>query len=222
MHGAVKLPMTENQTERAHSRADVLEELASLLKAWAADGRSLDVAGFDELLEREVKNRSEEEALELDITEWTIDNYRYDPDIMVKWLAESLSRNLSEEGETLVAGSEVHQFTWKLCQALVGMSRESEDLDGSPLFDWALDVAQGLRSAPTRPGGDPFRNIVRDNVIAMGVDRIRSIGLRPATSSNLDGSAAHLVADRLGYSYDTVRRIWRLYKHQFPGTSTMP
>ena len=216
--------MTENQTEDANWRTDLLADLRSCVEAFGADGRNVDTAGFNELLEREVKNRAEKEVLILDMFAWTVAHSRYDRDVIAKEMASRLLRDGSED-EILVAGSERDPMAWKTCQALVGMLRESpfsEDLGESPLLDWALDVAQGRRSLPTRPGRDRTRNIVRDLAIAKCIDEIRKVGLRPATTRNGDGSAAHLVADRLCYSHHTVSGIWKRYQHHFPSTSAMP
>ncbi len=208
------LTVIKDQAERACWRVEVLDERRKAVESWGADGRSVDVARLDELLKREVKSPFEEEEWMLDVMEWTIVNYRYDPDIMARRMATLLLRDLSEEGERFVANSRVNPMAWRICQALVGMLRESErleDLNESPLHDWILDAAQGIRSEPTKRGRDPHENIVRNCAITFCVFQIREVGLRPATSSNLDGSACHLVANRLKCSYETVRGIWRRF-----------
>ena len=111
----------------------------------------------------------------------------------------------------MVLASETSPIAWKICRTLVAALRivAPGHLLGSPLRAWAFDVAQGTRIEPRQRGRDPFANIFRDAAIVKTVESIRDLGLRCATTSKPDGSACHLVADRLGYSYETIRGIWK-------------
>ena len=90
---------------------------------------------------------------------------------------------------------------------------------GSPLLDWAIDVADGtLPPPPPRTGRPPKGHpLFRDFVIAVIVDEIAAIGLRPASSSKrwkpscplaTAPSACHMVAAELHLSPGSVRNIW--------------
>jgi len=89
----------------------------------------------------------------------------------------------------------------------------------SPLLDWAVDVADGTLPPPPPyvgrpPKGHPY---FRDYVIAVIVDEIAAIDLRPATSSKQwkpssplasAPSASHMVAAVLHLSPHYVGNIW--------------
>ena len=81
-------------------------------------------------------------------------------------------------------------FEWRLMKAAIANLREDgpdamRGAVGSPLLEWALDVAEGKRTPPARPRGrDPWDNVVRDAVIANVVRRIHDeLGHRPLKTS---------------------------------------
>ena len=113
----------------------------------------------------------------------------------------------------LIELSEEDLFIWEMLQAVLAHQRRHrspESIDG-PLLDWALDIAQGKRAPPRRPGRQLMANAGRNGMIAGTVDKIRRMGNRPATSNKQEreSSACHLVADRVHLSYEAVRSIWQ-------------
>ncbi len=91
----------------------------------------------------------------------------------------------------------------------------------SPLGLWAMEAGLGIRSKPSMPGPDPWKNTMRDAAIEWTIREIVALGQRRATYPTQGGSACHMVAERFasrpkGYhgvrvprSYDGVRRIWQ-------------
>ena len=87
-----------------------------------------------------------------------------------------------------------------------------------PVFDWILDGFLEIRTRPTRRGRDPSTNLFRDSAIGATINEIRDLGIRPATSEKPGWSACHLVAKRVGLSYEAVRSIWLRQKVAGPNT----
>lgn len=89
----------------------------------------------------------------------------------------------------------------------------------SPLGEWAVEAGVGIRSKPSVPGPDPWKNLVRDVAIVVTIRRIVALGHRKATYPTDGGSACHLVAERfrsgpkdfgvrVPTSYERVCKIW--------------
>jgi len=119
--------------------------------------------------------------------------------------------------ETLMVASEVDPLFWKTCQHLVRLLRKIAPnlLAASPLWGWALDVAQGHRVEPKKRGR-PKNLLSFDLAIAVAVVNIADIGHRDASTSNPDRkSAARLVAERAGLSHRRVVNIWQRHKDDF-------
>ncbi|MDE2980870.1 MAG: hypothetical protein OXU74_06710 [Gemmatimonadota bacterium] len=116
--------------------------------------------------------------------------------------------------DTLVLASELDPMSWKICRELVRLLRGFAPtlLAASPLWDWALDVAQGTRVEP-RKWGRPKNLPAHDLAIAACVLNLRDIGHRSATDPNIPkGTAFDLVAKRLYRSPGAVRAIWRRHR----------
>ena len=182
----------------------------------------MDENRVDELrrrLEREPKSREEEEQRELDHMELMIATVSCNREEAAKRIARRFARLEPKTWKAWIAQSERDPVAWRVCQHLVGelLQDAPRDTDpapppvlaDSPLMHWALRVAQGLLTEPKPPGRDPIKNFFRNYVVASTVQGICDIGIRPATSNKPGWSACHLVADRLGLSYEAVRTIWR-------------
>ena len=113
-----------------------------------------------------------------------------------------------ESWQMWIDWSETELFSWMVCQELSFRFYKSDGIVPPPLLDWVCEVAVGLRRKPKRQGRPPD-NWARDITIAQLVSVIVSFGYRRATSSNEGGSACHLVADRLGLEYVSIRKIWK-------------
>ena len=154
-----------------------------------------------------------EGALSLDFAQTGIEN-------ILRFVAPLLDTN---DHSRFAEASKHRPLAWKIMQAAVahlrGQGRDAiRDAIGGPLAEWALDVAEGKLTRPlgeTR-GRHLKQNLVRDVVIAATVAAIRDLQYRPIKASTPDegGSICHIVADRSGYSYGTVYRVWKEYRSQ--------
>ena len=172
----------------------------------------MDEERLEELLAgRTLRNASDLEQLVLDCMEYIFHTRDYcDSDTVAQELALLDLGRPPNEWQDWVDLSHECPLAWRVCVALVETLRVEAPLllFFSPLRDWALDVAQGIRVEPRRPGRDPFANWIRNLVIVHFVAALRDLGSRPATSNIPGKSACHLVADRLGLSYQAVRNVW--------------
>jgi len=82
-----------------------------------------------------------------------------------------------------------------------------------PLNDWWLDATTGVRQRPKKGGKVSYRNHMRDLSIVTAVNGIRDVTDFPfefdERKSGEPRSACHVVAEKLGMRYATVRTIWR-------------
>ena len=106
-----------------------------------------------------------------------------------------------------IEASKTNRHAWEGVQLLLRTLRQQNIPMPFALLLWALDVADGTNSPPTRKRGrDAWQNELRDRHIVMAIDMLQCGGL-PATS-NTGRSACHVVADKLNLSYEAVRTIW--------------
>ncbi|MDE2678193.1 MAG: hypothetical protein F4107_09550 [Gemmatimonadetes bacterium] len=162
-----------------------------------------------ELAKREPRDEEDEEQRLLDYMEfWILRGPEFGRDPFAQRCAAD-DFHKPDTWAAWVIRSEDSPVAWKVCVVLVKRLRAESlaRLVLSPLLNWALDVAVGIRSEPRKRGRDPYANDFRNLVITVFVAEVRDVGLRPATS-NAQESACHLVAERLGLSYENVRGIW--------------
>ena len=106
-----------------------------------------------------------------------------------------------------IEASKTHRRAWDGLQFLLRTLRQQNQPVPTALLFWALDVADGTNSPPTRKRGrDARQNELRNRQIVMAIKALQSGGL-PATS-NTERSACHVVANKLNLSYEAVRTIW--------------
>lgn len=112
--------------------------------------------------------------------------------------------------------SENDLLAWRVCQILVARLRHRDPwlLSLSPLNDWAWDAASGVRNEPrAKRGRRSGTNVFRNLAMALAVEQVVEVArTMPWSSSSTRGSVCHVVAKRLGYSYDTVHRISREFR----------
>ena len=92
-----------------------------------------------------------------------------------------------------------------------------------PLARWRAAVASGLRRRPARKPVASHRpvetaSIPRDIHVQFVIDLLRRVGVKPTGS---DVSGCRIVADVLGLSEDTVRRIWKARVQKGPFVPAM-
>jgi len=167
-----------------------------------------------EILDRPVQTDDEKEQRALDWLKLMIENQPRDLEQAAKWVALDVSVSPGE-WQGFIDASKTSKFDWVVCQKLFSILSEDAPrlLSDSPLLAWACDVICGKRKRPARGWS---RHQFRDRAIAATVAYIRDLGHRKPTSSNPDGdgAACRLVADRLGYSYKNVERIWQYAARQ--------
>ena len=103
-------------------------------------------------------------------------------------------------------GDDTDRHAWDGVQLLLRTLRQQNI--PIALVSWALDIADGTNSPPTRKRGrETRRNELRNRQIVMAIVALEG-GDLPATS-NTGRSACHMVANKLNLSYEAVRTIWR-------------
>ena len=174
-------------------------------------------------IRRKDKRRNYDEAYWLDMLEVLLARVvPHDLDEIAELQAEHLIRHPSR-WKVYIAASRTDTLAWKTLRSLLGKLRARQpgsfvvsaehhaewEAALQRLNGWALDVAQGIRSAPRRKGRDRRSEQLRNASIVATVNGIRNLGTKPATSSKADSSACHVVAKRVNLSYEAVRTIWR-------------
>ena len=166
---------------------------------------------------REPKSVLDEEAKYLDFMEWSLARA---PACDRRSLAKRRGKWLAQHQKMWAnwfAAAQTNPQAWDAVQALVAELRQRDRtlLFIGPVFDWILDGFLEIRTRPTRRGRDPSTNLFRDSAIGATINEIRDLGIRPATSEKPGWSACHLVAKRVGLSYEAVRSIWLRQKRWF-------
>lgn len=152
-----------------------------------------------------------DEGYWLDFLEFTLAKFG-SYEFMVERLADSCER----QPETLAAyivASENDRLTWDALYALVPRLPANGRAVPPSLNDWWLDATTGVRQRPKKGGKVKHRNRMRDLTIVAAVNGIRDVTDLPfefdERKSGEPRSACHVVAERLGMRYATVRTIWR-------------
>ena len=199
-----------NPVEAAYNRGTLFERRRAVMEALGGP------TSWEATMLRDPKPVQPKEEFLLALVEGLVDDTARLDGLLRKGVASKLKLDSGLHAH-LAEESKTGWLEWRVMKAAIAHLREQEpdamrDAVGSPLLAWALDVAEGKRTPPKRPRGrDPLDNVVRDVVIADMVSRIHKLGHRALTGAakDYDGSACHLVAERLGMSYEAIRRIWQ-------------
>ena len=114
---------------------------------------------------------------------------------------------------SLVEASRTDPMCWGFLQAAVADLQEQgpeavRDAVGSPVLEWALDVAVGNRERPR--GRNPLWSVTRSVIIAWAVGHIDELGHRPLkTSAAAEDSVCHIVGKRAHCSPGRVYDFWK-------------
>ena len=104
------------------------------------------------------------------------------------------------------------RLAWDVLHVLVPRLRTGGKALPPVLAEWWIDATTGVLAKPDVGGKPVHRNTMRDATIASAVNGIHDVTDLPyefdATKSESPRSACHVVADRLGMRYGTVRTIW--------------
>ena len=116
-----------------------------------------------------------------------------------------------EKWGAYIAASEKDLLAYKTVQVLLRNLRRQGSVEG-PVQEWAYDVAEGLCTVPTG-GPDQRKKMLRNAAIIATVKMIGDVSGIPyefdEPRSGEPRTACHVVADRLGMKFATVRTIWR-------------
>ena len=133
-------------------------------------------------------------------------------ELMVKRLA-GLCEQQPEKLAAYIEASERGRLHWDVLHALVQRLQAKEKDVPPSLTKWWLDATTGNRNKPKQGGRTRHRNAMRDAMIVAAVNGIRNVTDLPyefdERKSGEPRSACHVVAERLGMRYATVRTIWR-------------
>ena len=150
-----------------------------------------------------------DETYWLDFMECTLEEFgTYD--FKVEVLADNLKRQPDRVPAAVVA-SESDPLVWDVLSRLVPLLWRNERVLPAVLLEWWMDKTTGIRDRP--PSGGEGRKQMRDLTIVAAVNGIRNITDLPYEFDEPSGrdprTACHVVAKRLGCTYERVRSIWR-------------
>ena len=151
-----------------------------------------------------------DEGYWLDFLEFTLAKFgTYDS--MVEHFADLCERQ-PEMLHAYIITSQHDRLAWDILHALAPRLRTRGKALPPVLAEWWIDASTGVLAKPKDGGKLVHRNTMRDTTIAAAVNGIRDVTDLPyefdATKSESPRSACHVVADRLGKPYGTVRTIW--------------
>ena len=133
-------------------------------------------------------------------------------DFQVEFRADMLSRH-PEQVPTYVVASESDRLAWDVLSRLVPLLWRTERVMPAVLLEWWMDKTTGIRDRPRSSGKHGRRNRMRDLTIVTAVNGIRNVTDLPYEFDESSGreprTACHVVAERLGSPYESVRSIWR-------------
>ena len=166
-----------------------------------------------------------DEGYWLDLLEFCLAEFGGGLDALAKMYALNLERH-PEKWQAYIAGSRDDLLAFKTLQVLLANMRGKQpgSISVSPeeavvwqaalnsLNSWAQDAAlENIKKPKDRP--DKRKRMLRDATIAATVNGIHDLSGVPyefdEPKSGEPRSACHIVADRLGMPYATVRSIWR-------------
>ena len=150
-----------------------------------------------------------DETYWLDYMEWILAEYgTYD--FKVERLADNLKRH-PDQVPAYVVASESDGFAWDVLSRLVTLLWRNERVVPAVLLEWWMDKTTDIRDRP--PSGGERRYQMRDLTIVAAVNGIRNVTDLPYEFDEPSGreprTACHVVAERLGWTYERVRSIWR-------------
>ena len=157
-------------------------------------------------------SKAEKEQRVLDLLEWSLADF---VPIDAKSIGELRAGILLRKPDTwpaYIQASTHDRWAWETLTGLVRIHRKrarahsTEVVLPPPLSGWVLKVASGSLSRPKWPARPKLLEH-RDITIAKAIQRLHDLGRPYAPPS--ENTACHLVADRLGWSVNSVRDIWK-------------
>lgn len=132
-------------------------------------------------------------------------------DFRLEVLGDNLKRHPDRVPAAVVA-SESDPLVWDVLSRLVPLLWRNKGVMPAVLLEWWMDKTTGIRGDRPRSGGEG-RNQMRDLTIVAAVNGIRDVTDLPYEFDEPSGreprTACHVVAERLGWTPERVRSIWR-------------
>ena len=133
-----------------------------------------------------------------------------------EFLIEMQGKGLERRPERLAAyilASREDRLAWDVLYDLVPRLRRGGQALPNELAEWWISATTGVLKPPKRGGKVVHRNRARDTAIAAAVKGIHDVSGIPyefdEPKSGDPHTACHVVANRLGMTYEAVRSIWR-------------
>lgn len=133
-------------------------------------------------------------------------------DFKLDCLADNLKRHPDQIPGWVIA-SESDCLAWDVLSHLVHLLWCNEKVVPAVLLEWWMDKTTGIRNKPRRGGEGRYE--MRDLTIVAAVNGIRDVTDlpyeydKPGRSFRAARTACHVVAERLGWTYERVRSVWR-------------
>ena len=132
-------------------------------------------------------------------------------EFMVECFADWCERDTKMLAAYIIV-SEKDRLAWDALHVLVPRLRTGGKVVPPLLVEWWLDVTTGILKKPKKGGKPVQRNSNEQATIAAAVNGIREVSGIPYYSDERNDAephtACHVVAERLGMPYTTVRSIW--------------
>ena len=121
----------------------------------------------------------------------------------------------------LIEGAQSSPLDFRALQETVSYLRATQEPIPLELVEWSLSVVAGsIRSPNAKPGRSPYKNQVRDELIAKTVQTLVDCGLKAtrneasAPESTCDAVSKALNAHGIELSYASVAKIWQSERRQ--------
>ena len=159
-------------------------------------------------------SKAEKEQRVLDLLEWSLADFVPSDVESIAELRAGILLRKPDTWPAYIQASTRDRWAWETLTGLVRILRKRARAHSTdvvvlppPLSGWALKVASGSLSPPKWPAHRLKLFEHRDLMIARAIQRLHDLGRPYAPPS--ENTACHLVADRLGWSVDSVRHIWK-------------
>ena len=158
-------------------------------------------------------SKADKEQRVLDLLEWSLADFVPSDVESIAELQAGILLRKPDTWPAYIQASTHDRWAWEMLTGLVRILRKRARAHStdvvvlpSPLSGWALKVVSGSLSPPKWPTRPKLLEL-RDITIARAIQSLHDLGRPYAPPS--ENTACHLVADRLGWSVDSVRDIWK-------------